>query len=249
MSGSAFWRFKQWVKAGESPLARFVRWAVYFRQRASLPGARAVGWLVWQLRAFIRPNWLWLKKFFYAEPLVRYRCTCKGVLIMDGTPPMINGNGEIVLGDRVGLGHRLGFAVGSSTGERAQLIIGDRTRINFETFISAGRSVTIGNDCVISSRVKIMDNTGHPLDPERRHEGIRFDDCRPIVIEDRVSIGADATVYQGVTIGYGSFIGINSVVTRSIPPLSVAVGNPARVVAKIAPDGAAPDMEPEKTPA
>ena len=52
----------------------------------------------------------------------------------------------------------------------------------------------------------------------------------PIVIEDDVWIGARVVVLPGCTIGRGSVIGACSVVSKSIPPYSVAVGSPARVV-------------------
>ena len=69
----------------------------------------------------------------------------------------------------------------------------------------------------------------------------RFDDpdipiCKqgmapaPIVIEDNVWIGARVSVIAGVTIGEGSVIGAGAVVTKDIPPYSVAVGVPARVI-------------------
>lgn len=52
------------------------------------------------------------------------------------------------------------------------------------------------------------------------------------VIEEDVWIGINVTVMPGVTIGRGSIIGAGSVVTRSIPPYSIAVGNPCRVIKK-----------------
>jgi acetyltransferase-like isoleucine patch superfamily enzyme len=51
-----------------------------------------------------------------------------------------------------------------------------------------------------------------------------------VTIEDDVWIGAGCRILDGVTIGKGSVIGAGSVVTRSIPPMSVAFGVPARVV-------------------
>ena len=51
-----------------------------------------------------------------------------------------------------------------------------------------------------------------------------------IVIEDDVWVGAGVRVMDGVRIGRGSVIGAGAVVTKSIPPNSVAVGMPARVV-------------------
>jgi lipopolysaccharide O-acetyltransferase len=52
----------------------------------------------------------------------------------------------------------------------------------------------------------------------------------PTVIEDGVYIGERVAVLRGVRIGRGSVIGTNSVVTRDIPPYSIAVGAPARVI-------------------
>ena len=49
-------------------------------------------------------------------------------------------------------------------------------------------------------------------------------------IENYVLIGSRAIILKGVTVGRGSVIGAGSVVTKSIPPYSVAVGNPARVI-------------------
>lgn len=60
---------------------------------------------------------------------------------------------------------------------------------------------------------------------------------RPIVIEDKVWIGIGATVLPGVTIGYGSIVGANSVVTHDVPPMTVVGGNPARFIKKIVTGG------------
>jgi virginiamycin A acetyltransferase len=53
---------------------------------------------------------------------------------------------------------------------------------------------------------------------------------KEVVIEDDVWLGYNVTVLPGVTIGQGSVIGAGSVVTSDIPPYTVAVGNPAKVI-------------------
>ena len=58
----------------------------------------------------------------------------------------------------------------------------------------------------------------------------RPDDDLGVVIEDDVWIGTRAIVLRGVTIGRGAIIGAGSIVTKSIPPYAVAMGNPAKVV-------------------
>ena len=55
-------------------------------------------------------------------------------------------------------------------------------------------------------------------------------DIKPVIIEDNVWIAARSIILPGVEIGKGSVIGAGSVVTRSIPPFSVVVGNPAKLI-------------------
>ncbi|MBN6777527.1 hypothetical protein JRG19_03045 [Pseudoclavibacter alba] len=68
----------------------------------------------------------------------------------------------------------------------------------------------------------------HPLDSERRIAG--WESGEPITIEDGCWLGGGVIVCPGVTIGRRSVIGAGAVVTRDIPPFSLAVGNPARVI-------------------
>lgn len=53
------------------------------------------------------------------------------------------------------------------------------------------------------------------------------------VINEDVWFGANVTILSGVNIGRGCIVGANSVVTKSLPPYSVAVGSPARIVKKV----------------
>jgi galactoside O-acetyltransferase len=87
--------------------------------------------------------------------------------------------------------------------------------------------IRIGNGVMIAPSVTLS-TTGHPVHPDLREDFRRF--SKPIVIEDKVWIGSNSAVLPGVRIGYGSVIGAGSVVTRDVPPMSVAVGVPCRVV-------------------
>jgi len=80
--------------------------------------------------------------------------------------------------------------------------------------------VTIGNGVAIGIRAIII---AHFRDQERG-DGVR--------IEDEASIGAGAIILPNVTIGYGAVVAAGSVVTRSVPPLTLVQGNPARPVAR-----------------
>ena len=94
------------------------------------------------------------------------------------------------------------------------------------TFQPAG-GVEFGDDIFVGSDVKFY-TTIHPIDPEERAAGKAF--VRPIKINSKVWIGGNVTILPGVEIGEGTTIGAGAVVTRSIPPRCVAVGNPCKVL-------------------
>ncbi len=89
--------------------------------------------------------------------------------------------------------------------------------------------VTIGNNVMIAARSSINTVSHHAgrCDMPMSEQGIY---CAPVTIEDDVWIGMHAVVLQGVVIGRGSIIGAGAVVTSDIPPWSIAVGTPARVI-------------------
>ena len=58
-------------------------------------------------------------------------------------------------------------------------------------------------------------------------------DSKPITIEDNVWIGENAVILKGIRIGRGSIIACNAVVTKDVPPYTIAAGNPARIVKDI----------------
>lgn len=119
--------------------------------------------------------------------------------------------------------------------EEISLCIGDNVEINDFVHISAHGKVDIGNNVLMASKIYISDlNHGSYEDNEEYDINIPHRQqkltSRPIVIEDNVWIGESVCVLGGVTIGLGSIIGALSTVTKSIPPYSIAVGNPARVI-------------------
>lgn len=95
------------------------------------------------------------------------------------------------------------------------------------TFFGRG-GITIGDDVFIGPKVNLI-TINHDVNPENRSATYG----RPIVIEDKVWIGINATVLPGVRIGYGSIIGAGSVVTKDVPPMTIVAGNPARIIRKI----------------
>jgi acetyltransferase-like isoleucine patch superfamily enzyme len=153
--------------------------------------------------------------------LVRVRVAGRGLVIVMGgwqLPEIDNRGGRIIVGS-------CGFwpGVRLECWRGAVISIGDGTYLNRGTEVVATASVAIGRDCSIGRDVIIMDSDQHAL------PGQTFV-SRPVVIEDRVWIGARAIVLKGVTIGHDAVIGAGSIVTRDVPPSSIAVGQPARVL-------------------
>lgn len=107
------------------------------------------------------------------------------------------------------------------------LTIGSRTFINFGLTALHVVPITIGDDVQMGPNIQLLAPT-HPLDSERRIAG--WESGEPITIEDGCWLGGGVIVCPGVTIGRRSVIGAGAVVTRDIPPFSLAVGNPARVI-------------------
>ena len=89
--------------------------------------------------------------------------------------------------------------------------------------------VDIGNNVLIATHSSINTVSHHAgrTDVAINDQGIYTD---PVVIEDDVWLGLNVTVLQGVRIGKGSIIGAGAVVNKDIPPYSIAVGTPAKVI-------------------
>ncbi len=115
------------------------------------------------------------------------------------------------------------------------LYLGKNVICNYHCHIGVINEVTIGDNVLMGSRVLITDHQHGQFTEEQRDIpwAERALISKPVHIEDNVWLGENVCVMPGVTIGKGSVIGANAVVTHNIPPYSMAVGVPARVIKSI----------------
>ena len=128
--------------------------------------------------------------------------------------------------------------------------IGDNTKIG--TFVEIQKKAVIGKNCKISSHTFICEGVTIEDEVFVGH-GVMFTNDKypkattdsgglqteadwqvvPTIIKKRASIGSNATILCGITIGANSIIGAGSVVIKDVPPKTVVAGNPAKVLREI----------------
>jgi acetyltransferase-like isoleucine patch superfamily enzyme len=150
----------------------------------------------------------------------------------------IRGRKFIDLGLRLTTGKNCRIEAFSLDSDSTTIFFGNDVQLNDYVHITAMKSVRIGNNVLMASKIYISDCThgyysgdfthSHPdLPPMEREYSIK-----PVVIQDNVWIGESVSVLPGVTIGKGSIIGANSVVSKDIPDYTIAVGIPAKAIKK-----------------
>ena len=123
----------------------------------------------------------------------------------------------------------------NNLGEKYLIEIGENVEINDEVHIGATEKIIIEDNVLIASKVYISDHNhgcykGDEQDSPMSIPKERKIHSSPIKIEKNVWIGELCCILQGVTIGEGSIIGAMSVVTKDIPPYTIAVGSPAKLI-------------------
>ena len=110
----------------------------------------------------------------------------------------------------------------------ARIRIGEGTFLNLGVQVAALGLVEIGAHCMFANGCFISDADHRFDDPTRPVPWQGFTSRGPTRIGDNVWCGANVVITSGVTVGERCVIGANSVVTRDLPPHSIAVGAPAR---------------------
>ena len=171
-----------------------------------------------------------------SEVLRRQHSYPAGFLVEQGTAWLTGPHASIGQGLRVGRRCRIEtISIHNGIIYTPHLKIGDRVSMNDDVHIGCALSIMIGDDVLLAGKIFISDHNHGEYRGPRQDSAYSLPSDRalglaPVVIGDRVWLGEMVSVLPGVTIGEGSIIGSNSVVSRNIPPMTIAVGSPARPV-------------------
>jgi acetyltransferase-like isoleucine patch superfamily enzyme len=134
-------------------------------------------------------------------------------------------------------GHHCRFdLLGDKSDTAKKLIIGKNCKIGDNVHIVANEKVSIGENCLMASKIFISDTSHGCYSDDMIHSSpdVPPDDrplfTKPVRIGNNVWVGENVCILSGVQIGDGCIIGANSVVTGDVPVNCIVVGSPAKVI-------------------
>ncbi len=177
----------------------------------------------YSLPDLVRLTWSFLitKVFFNRARIIRQ-------------PSRLRGYKHMQLGENFTTGSYCRIEAGSTSQKDSYkaLIVGDNVQLNDRCHIAALLSITIEDNVLIASGVYISDHD---------HGDTSFQSLKitpaarelshaPVIIEQSVWIGQNATILKGVRVGRNAVIAAGAIVTKDVPPYAVVAGVPARVI-------------------
>lgn len=123
-----------------------------------------------------------------------------------------------------------------TVGDEGRVVIGEGCFLNLGVMVAAQGLVEIGDHCMFANGCFVTDANHRFSDLTMPITWQGFDSKGPTRIGDNVWCGANVVITSGVTVGERCVIGANSVVTKDLPPYSIAAGSPARVLRSFAPE-------------
>lgn len=196
-----------------------------------------------------------LKKTYDLNQRISYKINCLRAIICSAflggkisigkkvkfyVPVRFDGQGTVIIKDRVSFGYHLAPRYGKGTilcqarSKNAKIIIGNNTSFSNNVSIIANEKIEIGEKCLIGDGVLILDSDGHGIEPSKRLTGIGG--VKPVIVGRNVWIGSRVVIQKGIKIGDNSVIAAMSVVTKDIPANCIAAGVPAKVIKKLTED-------------
>lgn len=225
------------IRKAETPLyarlKRFIRAALVFE----MPSPR---WLhpFWHFVNHVR----WMTPFLlqklcvvlYRKPIFRSQCAQAGKRLYLEQIPSLYGKVKLVVGDDVNISGAFFIGAGRTL-PQAEVILGNKVFIGHPVTMQVAQRIELMEGAALAGGCYVTDNDAHPLDIESRLRGdpVSPDEIQPVRLGRYAWVGRGSYVMKGVTIGDFAIVGVGSVVVSDIPPFSIAMGNPARVVKRL----------------
>ena len=223
------------IKRRENRFYNFLYLTAKRIRKFEMPSIPLIHDFLYYERLFRIDAWRSFWRVFYHQPIFKRRCSScgKGLHIYHSGQglPVIIGDLDIDLGENIKIYDMSTFAA-LTIGENPTLKIGDNSDLVRPVTIIVGNEIEIGKDCMIGCRL-ISDNPGHNTNVEDRDKKLDTDKIGRVRIGDRVWAAMDSVIVGDIEIGYGSIIAARSVVTKSVPPMTVVGGNPAKVIRQL----------------
>jgi acetyltransferase-like isoleucine patch superfamily enzyme len=176
-------------------------------------------------RFYERASLPWNRARLYAE-FARRRAFCRWPV--HGNVLQMLREGRLELGEHVLLEPHVWL-----TSPQGRIRIGPGTFLNIAVQVAAVELVEIGAHCMFANGCFITDGNHRFDDPHRPVPWQGFTTKGPTRVGENVWCGANVVITSGVTIGARCVVAANSVVTRDLPPFSIAAGAPAVVIRRI----------------
>lgn len=152
----------------------------------------------------------------------------EGASLHDVTIRIRGNNNLIVFGKECYVGKNCSFWM---EGNNISICIGEKSTFTHSVHFCAqedNSKITVGNDCMFSNNIIVRTSDSHPI--YNIDTSVRINEAKSVNIGDHVWIAPNSKIMKGVSIGAGTIIGSDSMVTRDIPSNVLAVGHPAKVV-------------------
>lgn len=188
--------------------------------------------------SFIHNRWLKKTRFKWAH--IHHSVQCRGNFAMQLGQGVSIGSGTVICGDEnasIDIGPYAWIGNDCELSTIGSIKIGAHTSLQHRTQLHG--EVAVGAGCIGAAGLYISSGwhefRRQPSVPIRLQDRAKArlpvaQRSRPVVVEEDCWLGINVAVMPGVTIGRGCIVGANSVVTRDLPPYSIAAGAPARIV-------------------
>jgi acetyltransferase-like isoleucine patch superfamily enzyme len=227
-------RFALKVKRAETPFYRLLNRSARRALGANLPipgflkpvlrAAYELHGAVWQGGRILLVFLLW-------EPLFRARCASAGTRLGLALAPRITGRPVIRVGDGVRIHGKIDIIALGDPGQ-CELILGNGVQIGHRVTFAIARRIVIEDHAGIASECYVTDTARVAEEVLNGSRSVLPEEASPVRIGAKAWVARGCVVLKGTTVGEGAIVGAGSVVAQDIPPFSIAMGNPARVVGR-----------------